>query len=304
MLQGRALTFILFLSLFSTPNFAKSLAITLDDSPRFATGYFSGEQRATELLDELKRHNIPQIAFFSIGRDIEGEGKERLLKYADAGHVIAHHSNTHASYNNMSLDDFITDFELADKRISTLPNFKPWFRFPYLKEGETKEKRDGARRFLKKKGYFNAYVTLDNYDWYLESLFQRALRNKQKIDFAALEQLYIELMIESIEHYDGLAIEQLGRSPKHVLLLHEMDITALFVGNLADALRKKGWDIIPIEEAFTDEIASYEATAVFKSNPGRIGEIAYDKGKKTGLVHHSLDETYIKAKFDARVLQK
>jgi hypothetical protein len=93
---------------------------------------------------------------------------------------------------------------------------------------------------LKKQGYINAYITLNNY-----------------------------------------------------VLLHEMDISALFVGDLVDELRRKGWRIINPEEAYTDEIAQYQPQGVFSYNPGRIGEIARDKGQKTGLWHTTLDEEYL-----------
>ena len=42
-----------------------------------------------------------------------------------------------------------------------------YFRFPFLAEGETQEKRDGVREFLFHNGYKIAPVTLDffDYDW-------------------------------------------------------------------------------------------------------------------------------------------
>ncbi|WP_243839278.1 polysaccharide deacetylase family protein [Pseudoteredinibacter isoporae] len=281
---------------------AKSLAITLDDSPRSATGYFDGPTRAKELIAEIERHKLPQIAFFSVGNKADGEGKKRLIQYANAGHIIAHHSNTHLDFNKHSLSEYIADFEQAEPQLNTLPNYQRWHRFPYLREGDTQEKRDGMRRYLKEKGYLNAYITLNNYDWYLESLFQKAIAQQQKVDFEALQKLYVELIIESIEYYDQMAVEYLGRSPKHVLLLHEMDITALYLGDLVEALREKGWKTIPVKEAFHDDIADYQTKKVFKFNPGRIGEIAYDNGKRKGLWHHSLDETYIKRRFETEVL--
>ena len=281
---------------------AKSLAITLDDSPRFATGYFDGPTRAKTLLAEIERHNIPQIAFFSVAKNLSGEGKERLLTYANAGHLMAHHSNNHEDFNNTSLQDYVAGFDQAKARLSKLPNYRKWYRFPYLREGNTSEKRDGMRKKLSEEGYLNAYITLNNYDWYLENLFQQAIKDNKNINFNALEQLYISLLMESIEYYDAMAVKYLGRSPKHVLLLHEMDITAMYLGNLVDELRKQGWQIISPERAFDDEIAQYKADKVFKYNPGRIGEIAYEKGQKKNLWHTSLSESYIKQRFDHEVL--
>ncbi len=296
------ITALIAVGLFSSGVTAKSLAITLDDSPRAARGYFDGPTRAKELLAEIDRHDIPQIVFFSVAKNANGEGEQRLLSFANAGHAIAHHSYAHSDFNKTSLEQYIANFERAERKLETLPNYKRWFRFPYLREGNNEEKRDGMRAHLEKKGYLNAYITLNNYDWYLENLFQKAIADQQPIDFEALRKLYIELIIEGIEYYDDMAIEYLGRSPKHVLLLHEMDITALYLGDLVEALREKGWNTITLEQALKDNIAKYRTKKVFKFNPGRIGEIAYDKGKRKGLWHHSLDEAYIKQRFDTEVL--
>lgn len=304
MWQGSLSTLLLLTLTFSFTVNAKSIAFTLDDSPRFASGYFDGPTRAKKLLAELKRHRVPQVAFFSVGQNVNEEGKKRLLAYAQAGHVIAHHSNTHPDFNKTSLEDYLADFNKAEAVLANLPNYKPWHRFPYLREGNTALKRDGMRALLKQKGYMNAYITLNNYDWYLEDLFQEAIKNKQDVDFDALQKLYVSLLMESIEYYDKMATSHLGRSPRHVLLLHEMDITALFLGDLVDELRTRGWQIISPELAFTDEIAQFQAKKVFKFNPGRIGEIAYSKGQKKGLWHSSLEENYIKQRFVNEVLDK
>jgi peptidoglycan-N-acetylglucosamine deacetylase len=47
----------------------------------------------------------------------------------------------------------------------------PMLRFPYLKEGETKEKRDGMRTWMVKNGYTSAPVSIDTSDWYFNSVF-------------------------------------------------------------------------------------------------------------------------------------
>ena len=302
MTHGRQLILLVVLAVFCEAAVAKSLAISLDDSPRHARGYFDGNTRASELISEIKRHNIPQVAFFSVGQHVHGEGRTRLMRYAEAGHVIANHTHTHADFNRTSLKDYITEFEQAESILKGFPNYRKWFRFPYLREGNTEAKRDGMRSYLEQKGYLNAYITLNNYDWYLENLFQQAVADNQPVDFEALGNLYVSLIVEGIEFYDVLAVKYLGRSPKHVLLLHEMDITALYLGDLVDALRNKGWTILPVADAFDDAIADYQAERVFKYNPGRVGEIAYSKGQKKGLWHHSLDESYIKARFDNEVL--
>ena len=135
-----------------------------------------------------------------------------------------------------------------------------------------------------------------------QNCFQKAIKNNGDIDFDKMRDFYVQVLIESIEFYDQLAIKHLDRSPKHVLLLHEMDISALFIGDLIDELRCKDWKIITVEQAYTDDIAQYQSPNLFPYNPGRIGEIAKDKGQKKGLWHLSCDEKYLTQRFNKEVL--
>lgn len=293
---------LLVLACISPLSNSKELAITFDDSPRKAEGYFSGPNRAQTLIEELKRHEIKKVAFFSNSAKLSPEGIDRLQAYSDAGHTIANHTHSHPDYNKMSLGEYTDNFLLADSKLSQFKGFSKFFRFPYLREGNTELKRDGMEAVLNKYGYTNAYITLNNYDWHIENLFQTAIKSGVQLDFERMRNFYIQVMVESIEYYDEMAQSHLGRSPKHILLLHEMDISALFVGDLVEELRSKGWEIISPEEAYTDEISQYRSQRVFPYNPGRIGEIARDGGQKKGLWHKTLDEKYLTKRFKEEVL--
>lgn len=290
------------LSIFSFSVCAKEIAITFDDSPRHASGYFDGPTRSAKLISELKKHKVKQVAFFSVSQRLNAEGLERLKRYSAAGHIIANHTHSHPDINKLTLDRYIKDVLLADNKLQPLGNFKKLFRFPYLREGDTLSKRDGMRKFLLQQGYTNAYITLNNYDWYIEVLFQKAIKKGRKVNLEKLRKFYVRTLMESIEYYDQMAITHLGRSPKHVLLLHEMDISALFIGDLVDELRNRGWSIITPTEAYTDDIVNYQSDRLFKFNPGRIGEIAKDKGQNKELWHKTLDEKYLEKAFDEQVL--
>ncbi len=281
---------------------AKEIAITFDDSPRMAKGYFSGPERAKKLIAELKKHKVPKVVFFSNSGKLDAEGIRRLEAYSQAGHIIANHTHDHLDFNTTNLKDYIHNVSLADEKLKQFKTFKKLFRYPYLREGDSLEKRDGMRKWLEEHDYINAYITLNNYDWYLESLFQSAFKKDTQLDLKRMRNFYVSVMVESIEYYDEMAQTHLGRSPKHILLLHEMDISALFIGDLVSELRSKGWKIISTEEAYTDKIAEYQSQRTFRYNPGKIGEIAHSKGQKKGLWHKSLDEKYLKTRFNQEVL--
>lgn len=288
----------LMLAVAASPLAAKEMALTFDDAPRPATGYFNGQERAARLIAGLKQANVPRVAFFANSIRLDAEGKERLAVYAKAGHQIANHSHSHPNFNSTNVAAYIADFHKADELLRPLPGFVAWFRFPFLREGETLEKRDAFRAALAERHYKNAYITVNNYDWHMESLFQEAVRDKRPVNFANLRTTYVDVLVDSARYYDDMAVKVLGRSPKHVLLLHENDLAALYISDLVAALRKAGWRIITPQEAYGDDIAEYVYKDPLKFNPGRIGELAKEKGwSNDKLWHPACDEEYLAALF-------
>ncbi len=89
----------------------------------------------------------------------------------------------------------------------------------------------------------------------MEDQALRAVAAHKAIDMAALRDLYVETMVQAADYYDGLAIKTIGRSPAHVILLHETDLAALFIEDLVAALRKDGWEIVTADAAFADRSA-------------------------------------------------
>jgi peptidoglycan-N-acetylglucosamine deacetylase len=291
------------LALAAAPATAREIAITFDDAPTNDTAYMMGEERTKRLIAALKAADIKQAAFFCVPRGKSGAELARLAAYAAAGHVIANHSNTHRNLRTLSAEEYLADIAAADASLKDMKNFRPWFRFPFLSEGDTREKRDAVRAGLKAMNYTQGYVTVDNYDWYLNALANNARKAGQSIDEAALRDLYVELLLEAVEFYDAVAVKTLGRSPRHVLLLHENDLAALFVGDLTAALRKKGWTIVGADAAYDDPIATTEPDTMFL-NQGRVAAIAHTKGTKPmELVHPREDEAVLDSIFSIRVLK-
>ena len=94
----------------------------------------------------------------------------------------------------------------------------------------------------------------------------------EKINLENLKKLYVDHMWSAIMFYDQVAAEYLGRSPKHILLLHDIDTTALFIDDLVKYIRKKGWEIIsPLEayqgphcQVFTEDISQQSRAELWR----------------------------------------
>lgn len=276
----------------------RQIAITLDDAPRDDTARFAGAERAEKLLATIKAAKVPQVVFFCNSARMDAAGAARIKAYADAGHLIANHSHSHADLDRVGVDAFIAEIATADAALRGFKNFRPWFRFPYLHEGKSVEVRDAVRRDLQQRGYLSAYVTIDTFDWHMDRMFQNAVAAGKKISNERLRDAYVDLLSDSIEFYDGVAVKELGRSPRHVLLLHENDLAALYLGDLIARLRSKGWEIIGPDDAFKDPIASVEPDTLLLGQ-GRVIAMAAAKGYR-GPSRRWEDEALLQEEFERR----
>ena len=287
----RTIPFLLFLIITSSAQ-SQEIALTFDDAPTADGPMFSGNERTQRIVHALKKHNV-EAAFFILTGNIRYETKSRLKMYTDAGHILANHSHRHLWIHQAGTTGYITDLAIADSILSGLPGYAKWYRYPYLDEGRTVGARDSIRAALKDLGLDNGYVTVDNYDWYLNSLLKNAKEQNKKINLDILRQIYLDHILSSIQFYDNIANTHLGRRPKHVLLLHENDLAALFLEDLIALLKAKGWKIISPRLAYQDPVARQVPDVLFNGQ-GRIAAIAREKGiQARELVQASEDEQYL-----------
>lgn len=286
----------------------KRIALTFDDVPRGAGAFLTPDQRTRKLIAALKKAGVRQAAFFvnpsHIGEADRGDGAAHIRAYVAAGHVVANHSFTHPHLTELSAEAYLADVDRAEAWLKDKPGRRPWFRFPFLDEGgRDKAKRDAVRAGLAARGLRNGYVTVDGYDWNIEALTVAAARAHKRIDMKALQDLYVETMVGAADFFDGLAQRTLGRSPAHVLLLHETDLAALFVPNLVKALKKDGWQIVTADEAYADPIAA--AMPDVPAAQGTLTEaLAWEKGLPKPRWYERNETPIANALFASRVLHE
>ena len=261
----------------------KRIALTFDDVPRGAGALFTPEDRSKRLIAALREAGVTQAAFFvttdNLGTPDGAGGEARIAAYVAAGHVIANHSHTHQHLDQISAEAYLADLDRAAAWLKGRPGYRPWFRFPFLDEGgRDAAKRDAVRAGLAARGLRNGYVTADGSDWHLEALTVEAARAGRAMDMAALRKLYLQSQISGIAYHDALARRTLGRSPTHVMLLHETDLAALFIADLVAELRKDGWTIITADEAYADAELAAPMPVVPHTSGTLTGMMAWERG--------------------------
>lgn len=281
------------------------IAITFDDAPMADGAFFTGAERTERLIAALAEARVEGAIIFVLTQNIanQAQGPDRLLAYADAGLVLANHSHTHPWLHRTEPSDYLADIDNASEILADFEGTAPYFRFPYLDEGRTVEKRDLVRAGLLWRGLRNGYVTVDTYDWYMNALAEEAVRRGHSLDIEALGATYVEILADNVEFYDRIAQASLGGSPAHVLLLHENDLAALFVGDLVNELRARGWEIVPALEAYEDPIADIMPDTLFNGQ-GRVAAIADAAGqlKRSDLIAPNEDEVWLRTEFIRRGL--
>ncbi|WEK02353.1 MAG: polysaccharide deacetylase family protein [Candidatus Sphingomonas phytovorans] len=284
----------------------KTIALSFDDIPRAPGAFYSREERTERLIAALRASGVTQTAFFvNPGRVGAKDGSLDLIEaYAAAGHVLADHSFSHRSLAAVPAAAFLADVDQAEAWLKHQPGYRPWFRFPGLNQGGAdRAKRRAVLDGLKARGLLVGAVTIDGSDWYLERLTLEAARAGKPIDEDALHDLYIETMVQSAEFSDRLMRKTIGRSPAHMMLLHETDLAARYIGDLVEALRNNGWRIVTADAAYRDPI--YHSEPNVPTSNGTLSEaMAWAKGIPGPRWYGRNDARIAGALFNERVMHQ
>lgn len=273
--------------------YGKEISLSFDDAPRGSSAKFSGLERTKKIISELKKAGVDRAAFYVNTNKLEkDDGLKRIRLYKNAGHMIGNHTHSHLNIREISTEEYIKDYEKAHKILKSHGLIDYFYRYPFLRRGKTLEEVNQIHSRIITDGYTDAFVTVDNYDFYMESQFQSALKRGDRINYNNLKKYYIETLFKGIEFYEDLALSALGKPVKHVMLLHENDLAALFIGDLVRLLRQKGWKIISPEESYTDSITKHFPASVLNHGSGRVNALAVEAGYN-GKLTSGLESTKV-----------
>lgn len=237
---------------------AQSVAFTFDDGPKLAwTPLLSPQERNQAMLDALARNKVQAALFVTCGNGAATpEGYALAKGWGMAGHMVGNHTMTHPDLNdaNLGLAQYEKEVLDCDAIIKTIPGYARWFRYTYLREGDTPAKRDGMRAFLRQHGYRNARVSLDTSDWRLDEELVDVLTANPKADVAPIRQAYLAHIRQRALAYRALSKQLTGRDIAQVILLHHNLTSALWLGDVIAQFRDMGWTIVTPQAAFADPV--------------------------------------------------
>jgi peptidoglycan/xylan/chitin deacetylase (PgdA/CDA1 family) len=275
-------------SLFPHIGLATEVSITMDDPSVESTPLLKPAERNEHILKALEKNGNLKAALFVCGMRVDNtQGKKLITDWNDRGHLIANHSYSHLYYNSkdVTFDRYAKDFTDGESIIKNFSGFKRFFRFPFLKEGNSSEKRDQMREFLNKRGYKNGYVTIDASDWYIDQRLKTRLRKDPKADTAPYRDYYLKHIWDRATFYNDLAKKVLGREVKHTLLIHHSLLNALYLTDLIEMLKSHGWQVIDASDAFSDPVFDKEPN-IAPAGESLIWALAKETGKFENLLRY------------------
>jgi len=258
---------------------ATKFSITMDDFYWRNPVRQTAQERNQSILDTFNKHSIKAAAFV-IGRNVEQqEGKDLIAAWDKAGHVIGNHTYSHREFNapDVDVEAYEQDILRAEALLKGFPRFQKYIRFPMLKEGDTAAKRDRMRAFLAQHGYLNGHVTIDNSDWAVDQRLTARLKKEPNANLKPYREFYLEHMWARAEYYDSLARRVVGRPVKHTILTHFNLLNGLFLDDVINMFKAKGWEPIDATDAFTDSVFLAQPKVV-PAGESLIWSLAKEKG--------------------------
>ena len=273
-------------ALATEPRAKLKVALTFDDLPlngTLPTGALRSEfARATTAV--LKKYRIPPSYGFINAHALEQspDGALALKLWIAAGHPLANHTYSHLDLSKNSADDFQREIlrnepvlELLQPARGAKGTWK-WFRYPYLHEGDTLEKRRAVRAFLQANGYRIAETTLDWEDYLWNSANARCVMKKDAASIQWLHESYLTAAKDFMRFQRENSRTVFGRDINHVLLLHQGSFSAQILPELFALLKSEGFEIVTLEEAQSDPVYELDPD-IADVNGGTLVELMMEK---------------------------
>jgi peptidoglycan/xylan/chitin deacetylase (PgdA/CDA1 family) len=246
------------------------VALTFDDLPA-AGGLPAGETRvqiAIKLTSELKANHFEGTYGFVNASKLENDpdAQQALHIWLDAGMNIGSHTWSHIPLTGNTAEAFEDNIARNEPALEKYGEMRDWhwFRYPFLWEGDTLEKRRAVRDYLREHGYRVAQVSLDFEDYAWNEAYARCSANKDDTSIQWLRQSYLETAAEYIRL--GREEQQIafGHEIPNVMLLHATAFTTLMLPNLLDLLRNQGFRFAGIAQVESDPAYGLDPDAALK----------------------------------------
>ena len=282
LVPGHAFAFCIFVAAslsFQARAQAQEVAITFDDLPAHGQlpAGVTREEVTRKILAAFKEAKVPEVyGFINAGKlQTHPEDIKVLQLWREAGEPLANHTYDHMSLNSNPLPAFEENVAKDEATLQQLmgKNDWHWFRYPYLDEGDTLEKRRKARTYLKEHHYRIAQVSLDFEDYAWNGPYARCSEKKDEKGIAWLKESYLNTATEYMKLGQQLSQQLFGRNVKHILLMHVGAFDAEMLPQLLAQMKQQGFKFITLKEAESDPVYEIDPDIVRKEGSPILEQI-------------------------------
>jgi peptidoglycan/xylan/chitin deacetylase (PgdA/CDA1 family) len=281
MLSTRQLRLLLLITLTASLWAQRQVAITIDDLPRGGDAHLSpSADRAMtiKLLTPFKTEQIPLTGFVNECHHTD-EAADLLQLWAASGADLGNHTCSHLDLNDTPVSAFEADV-LKGESITTTALGRPprYFRYPYLHLGKTPDVKEKVEAFIQQRGYLMAPVTIDTADYMFARVYADKLAAGVTAESTRVLASYIQYMDSIFAFFETWGRHVTGHDIKQILLIHASQLNADAMPKLLRMIRGRGYELISLTEALSDDAYQLEDGYVGSDGISWIHRWAMGKG--------------------------
>ena len=236
----------------------------------------------SKIVAALRQAKLPPTYGFVNAQWTESEpDKIAVLRaWRDAGNPLGNHTWSHMNLDANPLDAFERDVARNEPLVSELMKNEDWhwFRFPFLVEGNTPEKKNGIRSYLGKHGYKIAGVTMSFGDYLWNEPYARCKTKEDEKSVRRLEASYLRAAKSSADYSREMSNRLFHRDIPYVLLMHVGAFDAQMLPRLLAVYQKQGFQFVTLEQAESDKFYANDVNLALPPSADSLEKVMAERG--------------------------
>ncbi|MEP6683615.1 MAG: polysaccharide deacetylase family protein [Parafilimonas sp.] len=239
----------------------KKVCITIDDVPNSIL--YNKENFQHKLLNKIDSMHLPVTIFINEARIFNTDSVAKNLSlfndWIKSRNVsLGNHGFNHAMYSSIGLDSFKTEVikgeTITNELAKKYSKEEKYFRFPYNDLGKDSTQHAQSKAFLDELHLRITPFTVHSEDWMVTELYTYYKEHNMSGDAGRIGNAFIAKTMEYFDYIESITSAKLQKNVAQIYLMHDVLLNADYFDKLVDALQKRGYTFITLDEAMKDLI--------------------------------------------------
>jgi peptidoglycan/xylan/chitin deacetylase (PgdA/CDA1 family) len=232
------------------------------------------QQVARDIIKALQAAHAPPVYGFVNAVHLQNDPTlgEVLSDWRAAGNPLGNHTWSHPNLNDLSIEAYTDEITRDEASLQQYGKGEDWhwFRYPFLSEGSTPEKRKAIRDVLSQRGYHIAAVTMSFGDYMWNNPYARCAAKQDEAAIKLLEKNYLLAAGAAIDKSHQMSMALYGRDIPYVLLMHIGGFDAYMMPQLLRMYNARGVKLITLEHAEKDPSYASDFNPALPAEPWEL----------------------------------